>query len=115
MIAFAAALILTSSALPPVARRDVCLYNQLKTKATLTYFVPGEPVPKGGYPTKRVKPNAIGCIAVSGESVSVLARTSSGETVSCNWTLPDAKIQVNLSVEPNGLECRQPVMNSPAQ
>lgn len=103
-----------ASALPE-APREICLYNQLKSKASLTYFVPGEPVPKGGYPVRRVKADQIKCIAVSGESISVLAKTSAGETVACNWSLSSAKIQVNLSAEPGGLVCRQLVINEPAQ
>jgi hypothetical protein len=115
MIAFSTFLFLTSVVPVSAAPKEVCLYNQLKTKASFTYFVPGEPVPKGGYPVRRVKADDIQCIAVPGEPLTVLATTSKGETVACNWSLPNAKVQVNLSAEPSGLVCQQLVINEPAQ
>lgn len=114
MIALVSVILLSSSG-PIVGSREICLYNKLATKASLTYFIPGEPVPKGGYPVRRVKPEEISCLKVSLDASSVLATTSDGETVACNWTLPDMKIQVNLSMQPSGLVCEQPVMNRPAQ
>lgn len=111
MMMFATLLVLASVAQTP---RELCLHNRLNTKATFTYFVPGEPVPKGGYPVRQVKADDIKCLAVTAEPVSVLATTSKGETVACNWTLPGTKVQVNLSVESSGLVCEQPVMNRPA-
>jgi hypothetical protein len=54
-------------------------------------------------------------MAVPGEPLTVLATTSKGETVACNWSLSNPKVQVNLSDEPGGLVCQQIVMNEPAQ
>lgn len=115
MIALALASFSASVAPTSTGVREICLYNQLKTKASLTYFVPGEPVPKGGYPIRRVKADDIQCISVPGEPLTVLATTSKGETVACNWSLSNAKVQVNLSHEPGGLVCQQNVINEPAQ
>lgn len=113
MIALATALIAASA--QAVEPREVCMLNELKSKATFTYFIPGEAVPKGGYPVKRVKPGTNACFAIPKDAVSVLAKTSANETFACSPVLAEGVTQFTLYVSGNGTVCQAMMVERPAQ
>jgi hypothetical protein len=113
MIAVAATL-LFSTAATAAEQREICVHNQLTRRVSVTYFVPGEPVPKGGYPVKKVKSEANGCLLIPKYAVSVLTKVSATETVSCSPVKADGVTQFSLYDGPDGTVCLEPKLYVPA-
>jgi hypothetical protein len=112
MIAFLAALVLASTQQAPA--REICLLNSLSEKVEFTFFVPGEPVPKGGYPIAEIEGGGQKCLAAPKEMISVLAKVSKDATVACNPSVVREYILYGLGRGPDGLVCEEVLMQVPA-
>jgi hypothetical protein len=113
MIVFATALLISAAAAAPEPR-EICVHNQLTKRVSVTFFVPGEPVPKGGYPVKTVKAEKNGCIFIPKDTVTVLTKVTATETVSCSPVKAEGVTQFSLYSGPDGTVCLEPKFYAPA-
>jgi hypothetical protein len=111
----AATVLLFSTVAASAEPREICVHNQLAGRVSVTYFVPGEPVPKGGYPVKKVKAESNGCLLIPKDAVSVLTKVSATETVSCSPVKAEGVTQFSLYSGPDGVVCMEPKLYVPAK
>jgi hypothetical protein len=91
------------------------LSNALAESVELTYFLPGEPAPKGGYPVVVVEGGGFGCLTAPRDPASVLAKPKGGDAVSCNPSVVQDYIGYYINRLPEGMACEELKIQAPAE